>query len=809
MPFKSRLLLLLTICLPFVKTYSQGGCIEYNNRLFVINIVNNGLPVKASQIKVFLVNEDSLPYWYESNSVNNYNLKLTPRKIKLNTPKNAQNQKNPYETQAFYPKLNSNWYTCKIHKFSPDLPEQLYQVLVINKKTKDSIYTYLPYSKSIDICKNNLDREIPGGIFFDDGSAFEPITIDLAVQKVIPLPQYPLINTYLKFDYHKKWDANIGDTVLQVYQARVHDKNTLAVIQKIPIDNALPFTANYFKHNIEIGDFYKDNPKGVKDFRIMTAEVLNDKNQVISSSFDYFVFEANQQKHVYDKVLSTSNNVVIKENTPVITKYEISQNHKEKYYDYYQLMDGEWEFIERKTEYLLQPFPFQHQKECISWPEKSVGFLPVFQMPSNDQYYTISDSFALVNKCPDTLLLSLSNSYSKNTFSLPENIGPKSTVYLKYTERLTPAPGIVYQIERNTYVYFGDKSGEIKGFNYFIAAPGTEVRDKQTGNIIRYESKIDTVSNTRMVLEVYATGIPKSYGPINLINGQKVGSWSNWDENGLRQLATEYGKKLTVTIGNPERLKTKLSIRVKTKTEWINTDYTRNGNNLILFVPMNADSIEIISGEFRVNAKFTKWMSNGEAYFTYYLLNSTEDYIDQMGIRYPITWFENEYLINWDVGFYSYSKPGTIENEVKILQAKYPGVSFMSFDNFPHLIQISIYPTTEAKKQQLLKNLINETSIGSLSQGASLSGTGNVMFLETTATIIVSPYISHEAVKAITDKYNGKISLINGTGNYYQLDFNSTLFDKSYIDLLHTIQKEPNVISVTAGWQWDVNLLDE
>ena len=82
MSFKHRLLLLLIVCLPLVKAYSQGGCLEYNNHLFVINIVNNGLPVKESQIKVYLVNEDSLPYWYETNSVNNYNLKLTPRKIK-------------------------------------------------------------------------------------------------------------------------------------------------------------------------------------------------------------------------------------------------------------------------------------------------------------------------------------------------------------------------------------------------------------------------------------------------------------------------------------------------------------------------------------------------------------------------------------------------------------------------------------------------------------------------------------------------------------------------------------------------------
>ena len=77
---------------------------------------STGFPVKESQINVYLVNEDSLPYWYETNSVNNYNLKLTPRKIKLNTPKNARNQKNPYETQSYYPKLNSNWYTCKIQR---------------------------------------------------------------------------------------------------------------------------------------------------------------------------------------------------------------------------------------------------------------------------------------------------------------------------------------------------------------------------------------------------------------------------------------------------------------------------------------------------------------------------------------------------------------------------------------------------------------------------------------------------------------------------------------------------------------------
>ncbi len=808
--FKKEFLLIIIACLLAYNVYGQGGCVEYNSRLFIINIVNNGESIDADKFDVFLVNEDSLSYWYENVSVYSSNTQdLTPRKIKRNTPQNARNQKNAYETQNYYPKLNNNWYTCKIPTQKVDENGLLYQALIINKKTKDSIYFYLPYSKSVDICNNNLDRETITDIRFDNGTLFEPLTIDLAVSKSLPLPQYPIKNTYLKFDYTKKYDVSIADTVLQVYQARVHDKNTLAVIQKIPITGALPFPANYIKQNIETGDFYNDNPEGIRDFRIMTAKVTDEKNQIISTNFCYYIFDADQQKYIYDSVLSNSNNVVLKENNPLITKYEISQNHKEKYYDHYKLENGEWIFTERKIEYLLPPFKYTYQKECISWPERSNGFLPVFQMPFNDKYYTYTDSFSLFNNCPDTLNLSLSHSYSKSTFSIPNKIAPQSKVYLTYNEWLTPFPETVYLIERNTYVYFGDKSGEIKGFNYFIAAPGTEVRDKQTGNIIRYESKIDTVSNTRMVLEVYATGMPKSYGPVNLITGQKVGSWSNWDEKGLRQLATEYGKKLTATIGNPERLQTELSIRVKTKTEWIKTDFTRNGNKLILYVPMNADSIEIISGDARVDSKFTQWNSNNEAYFTYYLIKNNEDYIDQMGIRYPITWFENEYLINWDVEFYSYSKSGTIENEVKRLQAKYPEVSFMNFVNYPHLIQINIYPTTEEKKQQLLKNLINEASIGSLSQGASMAGTGKLMFLETTATIIVSPYISQEAVKAITDKYNGKISLINGSGNYYQLDFNSTLYDKSYVNLLHTIQKEPNVISVTAGWQWDVNLLDE
>ena len=809
MSFKHRLLLLLIVCLPLVKAYSQGGCLEYNNHLFVINIVNNGLPVKESQIKVYLVNEDSLPYWYETNSVNNYNLKLTPRKIKLNTPKNARNQKNPYETQSYYPKLNSNWYTCKIREFSPDLPEQLYQVLVINKKTKDSVYTYLPYSKSIDICKNNLDRETPGDLFFDDGSNFEPITIDIAVRKVFPLPQYPITNTYLKFDYTKKWNAERGDTLLYVYQARVHDKNTLAVIQKIPIENALPFPANYFKQNIETGDFYKDNPKGVADFRIMTAQVLNDRNQVLSSSFDHYVFDVNQQKYVYDKILSTSNNVAIKENTPVITKCEISVTSKEKYYDYFTLTNGEWVFTERKTAYLFEANPFKYQKDAITWPEKSNGFLPVVQMPYDDKYYTHLDSFALLNNGPDTLLLSLSHSYNKNIISIPEKIAPKETVYLKYSEWLQPSPGYVYLIERNTYVYFGDKSSEIKGFNYFLAAPGTEERDNQTGKIVRYNSKIDTVSNTGMVLEVYDTGMPKAFGLFNYNNGKKVDRWENWDEKGNRLQATEYGKKLTALIGNPDRLQEEVSIRVKTKTEWKNMEFKRNENTFILFVPMDADSLEIVSGEYRVDSKFTQWNSTSQANFTYYLLNSNDDYIDQMGIRYPITWLENEYSINWDVSFYSYSKPGTIENEVKNLQAKYPGVSFMGFEYAPHLIQVSIFPTTESKKQQLIKNLIKEASIGSLSQGATMLNSGKPMYLETTATIIVSPYIRQELVKEIADKYNGKLSQMFGTGNYYQLDLDATMYDKSYINLLHTIQKEPNVIGISAGWRTDINYLDE
>lgn len=241
--FLKQLFFFLFVCLLANNGYGQGGCMEYNSHLFIINIVNNGESIDDGKFDVFLVNEDSLPYWYENVSVYSSNTQdLTPRKIKKEIhPKALAIKKNPYETQNYYPKLNNNWYTCKIPTQKGDKPELLYQALIINKKTRDSIYVYLPYSKSVDICNNNLDRETITDIRFDDGTLFEPFTIDIAVRKPLPLPQYPIKNTYLKFDYSKKYDESIGDTVLQVYQVRVHDKNTLAVIQKIPITGTLPF----------------------------------------------------------------------------------------------------------------------------------------------------------------------------------------------------------------------------------------------------------------------------------------------------------------------------------------------------------------------------------------------------------------------------------------------------------------------------------------------------------------------------------------------------------------------------------------
>jgi hypothetical protein len=151
MSIKKQFLLIVSFALVFT-AYSQGGCLEYKSRLFVINIVNNGQPVKDSQLKLFLVNEDSLPYWNEPPNINNNTDGYTPRILRLNTMLNSRNLKNPYERQTFYPKLKETWYTCKIPTYSPDQSEKLYQVLIVNKKTKDSIYTYLPYAKSIEIC---------------------------------------------------------------------------------------------------------------------------------------------------------------------------------------------------------------------------------------------------------------------------------------------------------------------------------------------------------------------------------------------------------------------------------------------------------------------------------------------------------------------------------------------------------------------------------------------------------------------------------------------------------------------------------
>lgn len=66
---------------------------------------------------------------------------------------------------------------------------------------------------------------------------------------------------------------------------------------------------------------------------------------------------------------------------------------------------------------------------------------------------------------------------------------------------------------------------------------------------------------------------------------------------------------------------------------------------------MDADSIQIICDSAHVDAKFIQWANGSEAYFTYYLIKQNEDYVEQNGIRIPITWVNNEYLINWDVFF--------------------------------------------------------------------------------------------------------------------------------------------------------------
>lgn len=788
--------------LPLSTVHAQGGCMLYKERVYVLDIILPANWSTSSKLQVTLVNEDSIPYWNEPTFINDRDyINKTPKLFKLNTAKNAKPQKNPYQAHNYYPTLSQKWYTCNINKNSDEISRPVYQAMIIttHKKQIDTTIIHLPYPLSLDICQNNLDHPNAtlNNVFFDDGTLFYPITINLNLPQEKPKPTSPLTQVLIKYSYHKIAQKNLIDSLIQLDGVAIYDKNTLAKTQYIPIKNAIPFKPNEWKQYTETADFYTDNPIGIPDFRYLTEYNLDSANYILKRKFNHYTFNAETNKYSYDSLLSDAYNVKFENEN--IFRYEIILNNFEKYYDSYKLVKNEWVFVNRNTEKLQSKI--DKLKYCAKWNEPlQNNYLAIhFTNEKQPNYYT--DTLVITNYCTDTAYAKFSSSNNHFPFTLTDTILPKSNGALIINQPFNFQATIIQLLEQATRITLNfDTYSDIQ-YTIFAVPPGCEERDVTSNKIQRYISQYDTVSYLIQVLEVYDNGAPKAWGAAVRSSRQKVETWRYWDEQGNELPQIIHSRELIVTVLNPEQLTKNTEVWVRADSVWQKPNYRVSKSAFILYFPLTTDSIKIISGNSRAEVKINYWLSANYSGVSLYLLKNDELYVNSFELKTPIKWVENEYAMLWDYAYLS--KPESLTKSINQaiirLQKKYPTLVFSQFDKYESTYVITFPNLLPQTKNALLNQLSNEPEIKKLSQVALLNYI-NRTFINDEPTLALDHYLNYEEIMSVATQYNCQLNNISFTGNLYTAEFKDKIIDGAFILKLNEIAKNPKILGASMPW---------
>ncbi len=794
--------------LAFQSIYAQGGCLFYNEQVFVIDIKLPETWSKSNDLQVLLVNEDSIPYTNEPVFINDTPETVkTPKQFELNTEKNAKQRKNPYQQRDYFETLNETWYTCSINKNQNEYARPIYQVMIISnqKKTADTIVVHLPYERSLDICRNNLDRTTTNisELVFNDGTPFTPITIDLNAEQIKPVVSNPLISVYFKYAYQTL--TQNGNSLIQLLGINIYDKFTLAKVQYISIDTAALFKPNQWKQFTETADFYTDNPAGILDFRYTTEFVFDSLNYIIHHKFDHYVFNPLTNQFEKDDILSAAYNVRFE--AKEIKRSEVVFTPEKKYYNTYLLNKNKWELTGSRTEQ-LQP-KYAKLKYCLGWSETTALSKTALFFTDKSYYNYYYDTIPFINYCDDTSYASINKTLWPNQFGITDTIMPKSTGYLAVKLPITFNPSVIELIERYNSVIFNVDNVYPIQYTLFSIPPGTEERDSLTGNIVRYISQYDTNSFLIQVLELHKNGMPKGWGACSRKSRIKVMTWRYWDEEGNELPAIRYSKELMINILNSERLIENPKVSVKTNGIWIKPEIRKVSSTLIFYLPIETDSLIIISNDARVDIKLNKWQYENFAGLAYYLLLKDELYVDNNGIKIPITWEENDFVIHWDYEYLYSNLPTSRDINIAVarLQTKYPSIQFSMFGKYEHTINLHIPNLSTSAKKALLEQLIKEPEISKLAQVFILAN-NNRTFLQDDLSLSLDHWMNLDQINDLALKYNCKLNNIAFTGNLYRATFQDALLGPSFIKKLNHIATDPQVLGVNHSFYSEASLDD-
>ena len=798
-------LFILIFLLSGTELFSQGGCIPYNSSLFALKVdYPDDWKLKPNDIRIDLVNEDSLPYEYGFKVVYDRVYAGGTLECLLNTPKSLK-QKSPAQVWSYWPGLPDDVYTVQI----PTKSNNYYQarIMVQRKNQIDTFYHYLPKSQAFSICETGLDSMENSTAYLSHAAQMPIITIDLPQpitgRVISDNPTAVIIKCTLdtgSIGFNGRMDVRIR-------QLNIYDAATLALMQSIQTPEAvwtyMPSTdAKYPPEGIE---FIYPQPqkieKGVPLIKLLKEDYYDANTKYHYKKFLFYYYDTISKTYALKPDLSEKFNVTIDDKNRIYG-YDLLFIDFRNYIDRYQYLDKQgWVYIDRKVTLNIPESEAEWPSaECLDVEIPHYLLPPVFPRKGMYDTHAISDSIPVYNRCDGKIGFAID--YVKDQFQLsaPQFLKGGDTTYIIIKQN-GPAGQAIHPLEKEINLVFRD--GTNKRITYTAFSVWTECaqRDTNTGKILRYVSPVNTNEPTVKVLEVDSNGRPTAYGDALPATLKKVGMWRQWDSTGKEIPAARYEKHYYLSIMNPSRLGATTTAAVWVAGVKQEVDLIPYLTNFHCWLPENMDSLQVVSGKnmFR-GAIGPRYIQNTNALYIY-LKEPQEDYLRLDYNKVPVNWQKDTYVIQWADMAYDHQ---TDEMLMAKLKKTYPEL-------FKSIPQVWTWPNPTfylgdldpARKKQLLKSLINDPDIANVSQ-AFIPGDGEPTFAYNYLYVSFDAWARPEQIQAVADKYQARKEYVSLAPNQFYFKFDNTVLDAEWMKLMDSIYQEPGVIGVSIGMYSEV-----
>jgi hypothetical protein len=823
----SKIVIALSFTCIFSAPILAQQCGFEGTNVFALNVHLSNKSELIKGLKIYLVNENNEPYLTETRIYDKSKKKYGTRydtlffwdNLKAKKHKNTNDKYRKYylqgagESYVILIPESQNYF--ERGTFSP-----VYRARIVDiDGTKNGGYfttrvVRLDYAQSANVCNSGIldyppsQRPNPTRIKSINGGSFVPMDINLSYLS-------PLIadTGIVKHMYRTKRDTlrNIKgeDSLFAIREIEIKNYRTLIPVQKIVFPEKF-WCGNVLIENLpEYYDFYNNNPRDVKDFRILVENKKGDDNRFHKRYLNY-VYSENSNRYESDTLLDRYWDVEINTLKKTLTRAVYKKDTLGEIKITYRLFKHGWdiESIEKPTIPKKElPIPRKPElinpsKYCLRWLDMPPQTIRIIEAKAN-YYETVRDSFRFINSCDHTIYPAEIILIKDLGITMSKSVKPNDTGYVYYKEHVSISPNGITFHER----YFKPDEQNLFRLRYFIAGNATQRRNLENDGL-EYSAYLPQDSSFKEVLTLDFYRRPRSLGLKAQNDTTHYGNWRFWNEEGKEHYKT-FSKKLVCEVQTFESLdKERVSFKAKKNGTWINLSSWPYLSANEVYVSEDMDSLQAFnskgSNKFKINYK----NFGNDNYLNFYLLKKNQYSLSLNGSSFPIELVPNVYRIQPDWVSLQKISNGLYSQDffIDYFKKKFPDLKQVLHGEFENELLIDLNEMPASERKNTLKQLIKEETIQSIGQLITVPG-NRTTFCDRNGQFAMNYNLPYDSVRKIIIgmdmQYHGTI---NGTGNHHQFTYNHKLIDRSFFDLYNNACKHPDVISGSLNFYFRATL---